>query len=114
MESRLRATGALTQAGPTLVGVAFEKAASEAVPGLAVVGPHNPPPPPPSNDATGANGKRHERAVKESPYYLTPESYAPMCYVARRRRPHPSSTQTLTRVSPFEVRACIYVCRYGS
>ncbi len=82
------------------MGLAFEKAAAEAAPGLRVVGPHDPPPSSASAAATAApNGNGN----KVSPYYLTPESYAPMCYVARRRRPHPTSTQTLTRVSPFEV-----------
>lgn len=117
VERRLRAAGALTQAGPSLVGVAFAEAAAEALPGLAVVGAHSPPPPPPpSADGKGRGGEEgggtpepasassSSSSSSSSPYYLTPESYAPMCYVARRRRPYPGSTQTLTRVSPFEVR----------
>ena len=105
--------------------MAFAQAAAAAVPGLAVMGAHSPPPPVTSSGGGGdGKGRGQEGASVEakpssSPYYLTPESYAPMCYVARRRRPHPKSTQTLTRVSPFEVRICsvyifmcIYVCIY--
>lgn len=115
IEHRLREAGALTQAGPSIVGAAFAHAAAAAVPGLTVVGPHSPPTPPVTTSSGGGGdgkgrgqedwGSAAAKPASSSSYYLTPESYAPMCYVARRRRPHPTSTQTLTRVSPFEARS---------